>query len=233
MTPPIALVTGASAGLGRALASALDRRGWRLVVDARDAARLAAAVATLPRPDLVTAVPGDVAEPAHRRALADAVGDRLDLLVLNASTLGPSPLPRLADLPTDEFETVLRTNVLAPLALTQLLLAALRAAGGRVVAISSDAAVEPYEGWGGYGASKAALDQLAAVLGAEEPGLRVYAADPGDMRTEMHQAAFPGEDISDRPTPESVVPGLLPLVDGDLPSGRYRAADLAPAEAAR
>jgi NAD(P)-dependent dehydrogenase (short-subunit alcohol dehydrogenase family) len=233
MTSPIALVTGASAGLGRALTTALDRRGWRLVVDARDAARLSAVVAALPRPDLATAVPGDVADPAHRRALADAVGGRLDLLVLNASTLGPSPLPRLADLPTEEFEAILRTNTVAPLALTQLLLPALRAAGGRVVAISSDAAVEAYEGWGGYGASKAALDQLAAVLGAEEPGLRVYAADPGDMRTEMHQAAYPGEDISDRPSPESVVPGLLPLVDGDLPSGRYRAADLQPAEAAR
>jgi NAD(P)-dependent dehydrogenase (short-subunit alcohol dehydrogenase family) len=165
--------------------------------------------------------------------LADAVGGRLDLLVLNASTLGPSPLPRLADLPPAAFEAILRTNAIAPLALTQLLLPALRAAGGRIVAISSDAAVEAYEGWGGYGASKAALDQLAAVLRAEEPGLRVYAADPGDMRTEMHQAAYPGEDISDRPEPESVVPRLLALVDGDLPGGRYRVADLIRAEAAR
>jgi NAD(P)-dependent dehydrogenase (short-subunit alcohol dehydrogenase family) len=233
MDTPIALVTGASAGLGRALAGALSERGWRLVVDARDGARLSAAVAALPRPGLVTAVPGDVADHAHRRTLADAVGDRLDLLVANASTLGPSPLPRLADLAAEEFEAILRTNAVAPLALTQLLLPALRAAGGRVVAISSDAAVETYEGWGGYGASKAALDQLAAVLGAEEPGLRVYAVDPGDMRTEMHQAAFPGEDISDRPEPDTVVPGLLALLDGDLPSGRYRAADVVPAEAVR
>jgi NAD(P)-dependent dehydrogenase (short-subunit alcohol dehydrogenase family) len=233
MTPSLALVTGASAGLGRALTAALDRRSWRLVVDARDGARLSAAVAALPRPDLVTAVPGDVADPVHRRGLADAVGSRLDLLVLNASTLGPSPLPRLADLPPAEFEAILRTNAVAPLALTQLLLPALRAAGGRVLAVSSDAAVEAYEGWGGYGASKAALDQLAAVLGAEEPGLRVYAVDPGDMRTEMHQAAYPGEDISDRPEPETVVPGLLALLDGDLPSGRYRAADLVPTGAAR
>jgi NAD(P)-dependent dehydrogenase (short-subunit alcohol dehydrogenase family) len=233
MTTPLALVTGASAGLGRALTTALDRRGWRLVVDARDGARLSATVAALPRPDLATAVPGDVTDPAHRRALADAVGGRLDLLVLNASTLGPSPLPRLADLPPAEFEAILRTNAVAPLALTQLLLPALRAAGGRVLAVSSDAAVEAYEGWGGYGASKAALDQLAAVLGAEEPGLRVYAVDPGDMRTEMHQAAYPGEDISDRPEPETVVPGLLALLDGDLPSGRYRAADLVPTGAAR
>jgi NAD(P)-dependent dehydrogenase (short-subunit alcohol dehydrogenase family) len=233
MDTPLALVTGASAGLGRALTTALDRRGWRLVVDARDADRLAAAVAALPRPELVTAVPGDVADAAHRRALAAAVGGRLDLLVLNASALGPSPLPRLAELPPAEFEAILRTNAVAPLALTQLLLPAVRATGGRIVAISSDAAVEAYEGWGGYGASKAALDQLAAVLGVEEPGLRVYAVDPGDMRTEMHQAACPGEDISDRPEPETVVPGLLALVDGGLPSGRYRASDLALAEAVR
>jgi NAD(P)-dependent dehydrogenase (short-subunit alcohol dehydrogenase family) len=230
MDIPNALVTGASAGLGLALTAALADRGRRVVVDARDADRLAAAVASVPRPDLVTAVPGDVTDPAHRAALAQAVGDRLDLLVLNASTLGPSPLPRLADLPPAEFGRILATNAVAPLALVQLLLPALRAAGGRVVAISSDAAVEPYEGWGGYGASKAALDQLAAVLGAEEPGLRVYAVDPGDMRTEMHQAAYPGEDISDRPMPETVVPGLLALLDGDLPGGRYRAAALVGAQ---
>ncbi len=227
MDIPNALVTGASAGLGLALTAALADQGRRVVVDARDADRLAAAVASVPRPDLVTAVPGDVTDPAHRAALAQAVGDRLDLLVLNASTLGPSPLPRLADLPPAEFERILATNAVAPLALVQLLLPALRAGGGRVVAISSDAAVEPYEGWGCYCASKAALDQLAAVLGAEEPGLRIYAVDPGDMRTDMHQAAYPGEDISDRPAPEAAVPGLLALVDGDLPSGRYRAGSLA------
>jgi NAD(P)-dependent dehydrogenase (short-subunit alcohol dehydrogenase family) len=233
MDTPIALVTGASAGLGRALAAALVERGWRLVVDARDAARLATAVSSFPRPELVTVAPGDVTDPDHRRALAEAVGGRLDLLVLNASTLGPSPLPRLADLDPEDLQRILRTNVVAPLALTQLLLAALRTAGGTVVAISSDAAVEAYEGWGGYGASKAALDQFAAVLSVEEPGLRVYAVDPGDMRTAMHQAAFPGEDISDRPAPESVVPGLLAIVDGDLPGGRYRAADHVPAGAGR
>ena len=226
MDIPNALVTGASAGLGRAVTAALAEQGRRVVVDARDADRLAAAVAALPRPDLVTAVPGDVTDPGHRAALVRAVGERLDLLVLNASTLGPSPLPRLADLPTEGFEQILRTNVVAPLALTQLLLPALRAARGTVVVISSDAAVEAYEGWGGYGAGKAALDQLAAVLAAEEPELRVYAVDPGDMRTDMHQAAYPGEDISDRPAPETVGPGLLALVDGDLPSGRYPAASL-------
>ena len=226
MTTRTALVTGASRGLGRALASALSDRGWRLVLDGRDAARLASTVAALPRPDLVTAVAGDVADPRHRAALADAAGPRLDLLVNNASDLGPSPLPHLADLPADELLRVLAVNTVAPLALAQAVLPALRGAGGRVVNISSDAAVEAYEGWGGYGASKAALDQLTAVLAVEHPDLRVYAVDPGDMATDMHQAAFPGEDISDRPAPESVVPGLLALVDADLPSGRYRAADL-------
>jgi NAD(P)-dependent dehydrogenase (short-subunit alcohol dehydrogenase family) len=233
MDTPTALVTGASQGLGRALATALSARGWRLVVDARDADRLAATVAGLPRPDVVTAVAGDVADAAHRAALAAAAGNRLDVLVNNASTLGPSPLPRLADLGADELERILRTNAVAPLALTQLLLPALRRASGRVLDISSDAAVEAYAGWGGYGASKAALDQLTAVLAVEHPELRVYAVDPGDMATAMQQAAFPGEDISDRAAPESVVPALLALVDGDLPSGRYRADALAPAGVSR
>src|SRR3954447_14951458 len=233
MDTQTALVTGASKGLGRALATALNDRGWRLVVDGRDAARLTSAVAGLPRPDLVTAVAGDVADPAHRAALAAATGDRLDLLVNNASELGPSPMPRLADLRPQELERILRINTVAPLALTQLLLPALRRAGGRVLNISSDAAVEAYAGWGGYGASKAALDQLTAVLGVEHSELRVYAVDPGDMATDMHQAAFPGEDISDRPAPEAAVPPLLALVDGDLPSGRYRAADVVTVEVAR
>jgi NAD(P)-dependent dehydrogenase (short-subunit alcohol dehydrogenase family) len=229
MTSRTALITGASRGLGRALAAALSDRGWRLVVDGRDAARLHATVSS----ELVTAVPGDVADPGHRAVLAEAVGPRLDLLVNNASELGPSPLPALADLRADDFRRVLEVNVAAPLALVQATLPALRAAGGTVVDISSDAAVEAYAGWGGYGASKAALDQLTAVLAAENPELRVYAVDPGDMATAMHQAAFPGEDISDRPAPETVVPSLLALIEGDLPSGRYRAGDLVPAEASR
>ena len=231
MNPPTALVTGASRGLGLALATALDAEGWRLVLDARDGDRLAAAVAGLPFPDRVTALTGDVADPAHRAALAAAVPAGLDLLVANASDLGPSPLPRLADLPLPAFERVLAVNTVAPLALVQLLLPALREARGRVLLVSSDAAVEAYPGWGGYGASKAALDQLGAVLAVEEPELRVYTVDPGDMATEMHQAAFPGEDITDRPTPDSVVPELLRLVTGALPSGRYQAADLAAAGA--
>ena len=224
MTPPTALVTGASAGLGRALAEALNGRGWALVVDARHAGRLADAVAALPHPDLVTALPGDVADPAHRAELAAAAGPRLDLLVHNASELGPTPLPALADLGSDQLQRLLAVNVVAPLALTRVLLPALRAASGTVLAISSDAAVEAYEGWGGYGASKAALDRIAAVLAVEEPALRVHAVDPGDMDTAMHRAADPG--ATGLPSPRAVVPALLRLVDERPVSGRYRAADL-------
>jgi NAD(P)-dependent dehydrogenase (short-subunit alcohol dehydrogenase family) len=231
MTPPTALVTGASAGLGRALAAALTDRGWRLVVDARDGDRLAAVVAALPHPERVTAVPGDVADPAHRAELAAAVGTRLDLLVHNASDLGPTPLPALADLEPAQLQRILAVNVVAPLALTGSVLPALRTAAGTVLAISSDAAVEAYEGWGGYGASKAALDRLAAVLAVEEPRLRVHAVDPGDMDTAMHRAADPG--ATGLPAPEDVVPALLRLVDERPASGRYRAADLLAAGAAR
>jgi NAD(P)-dependent dehydrogenase (short-subunit alcohol dehydrogenase family) len=228
-----ALVTGASRGLGRALATALSDRGWRLVVDGRNGDRLATTVAGLPRPQLVTAVAGDVADARHRDALVAAVGSHLDLLVNNASDLGPSPLPLLAALRPADLQRVLAVNVVAPLALTAALLPTLVRTGGRVVNVSSDAAVEAYEGWGGYGASKAALDQLTAVLAVENPALRIYAVDPGDMATDMHQAAFPGEDISDRPAPESVVPALLALIDADRPSGRYRAVDLVPSAVAR
>ena len=175
--------------------------------------------------DRIVALAGDVADPWHRHALIDAAGDAIDLVVNNASDLGPSPLPPLAELPLDRLEQVLRVNVLAPLAVTQLALPKL-VEGARVVNVTSDAAVEPYAGWGGYGASKAALEQLTAVLAAEHPGLRIYAVDPGDMNTRMHQDAFPGEDISDRPPPEASVPGLLALIEGDLPSGRYIAGAL-------
>jgi NAD(P)-dependent dehydrogenase (short-subunit alcohol dehydrogenase family) len=227
------VVTGASRGLGLALATVLNGNGWRLVLDGRDGDRLATAVAGLPSPGRVTALAGDVADPAHRAALAAAVPDRLDLLVNNASDLGPSPLPPLAALATTAFERLLAVNTVAPLALVQLLLPALHRAGGRVVQVSSDAAVEAYAGWGGYGASKAALDQLTAVLAVEQPQLRAYAVDPGDMATDMQQAAFPGEDVSDRPAPQSVVPALLRLIEEELPSGRYRAAELVPATAGR
>jgi NAD(P)-dependent dehydrogenase (short-subunit alcohol dehydrogenase family) len=218
---PTALITGASAGLGRALAAALVSRQWTVVGDGRDAAALDSAAREIG----FTAVPGDVADPAHRAALAGACPE-LDLLVNNASSLGVSPLPPLARYPLAELENVYRVNVFAPLALTQLLLPALTAARGIVIDISSDAAVEPYEGWGGYGSAKAALDQLTAVLGVEHPDLAVYAVDPGDLRTAMHQRAFPGEDISDRPLPSSAVPAFLRLLDERPPSGRYRAADL-------
>ena len=223
---PIALITGASRGLGRAAAHALAQRGWSLIVDARRADDLAGAMRGLAD---VVAVPGDVTDPGHRADLAAAVGRAggLDVLVNNASRLGPSPQPLLRDYPLDELGRVYDTNVIAPLALIQLLTAPLAAAAGTIVSVSSDAAVEAYPGWGGYGSSKAALDQLTAVLAAEEPSLRCYAFDPGDMRTDMHQQAFPGEDISDRPEPETVIPALLRLLDERPPSGRYRASDLA------
>ena len=220
-----ALITGASRGLGRALARGLAGAGYRVIADARDGAALTAALAGLD----ATLIAGDVTDPAHRAALAAAAGDDLDLLVNNAGTLGAVPLAALADYSLDALRDAFEVNVTAPLALTQALLPVLRARGGAVLNITSDAAVEPYAGWGGYGAAKAALEQVSAVLAAEEPSVRVWWADPGDLRTDMHQAAFPGQDISDRPEPEAVVPALLRLIAGRLPSGRYRAAHLTPA----
>jgi NAD(P)-dependent dehydrogenase (short-subunit alcohol dehydrogenase family) len=219
---PIGIVTGASRGLGLALVRALDERGWRVVVDARGGDALVEAIAGLAS---VTAIPGDVADAEHRRALVEAAGDEIDLVVNNASLLGPSPQPALADYPPDTLREVYDANVFGPLALLQLALPRMRK-GAAILNITSDAGVEPYEGWGGYGSSKAALEQLTAILAAEHPALRVYWVDPGDMRTQMHQDAFPGEDISDRPPPEESVPGLLALIDGSLPSGRYRASEL-------
>ncbi|MGO9219601.1 MAG: SDR family NAD(P)-dependent oxidoreductase [Streptosporangiaceae bacterium] len=225
---PTAVITGASQGLGRVTARALAGRGWSLVVDARHAGQLAEAVDGL---TTVTAIPGDVTDPAHRAAIAAAITPlgRLDLLMNNASHLGPSPQPALRSYPLAEFGQVYQTNVLAPLALIQLLAGPLTAAGGAVVNVSSDAATDAYPGWGGYGSAKAALDQLTAVLAAEEPGLRCYAFDPGDMRTAMHQRAFPGEDISGRPEPEVAAAALLRLLGQQPPSGRYRASDYPPA----
>jgi NAD(P)-dependent dehydrogenase (short-subunit alcohol dehydrogenase family) len=224
----VALVTGGSRGLGLALTRELGKRGWHVIVDARNGDRLSVAVEGMPFGS-VTPVPGDVADPDHRRTLADAVENAggLDLLVNNASILGPSPQPRLADYPLDVLAEVYAVNTLAPLGLLQLVLPHLEKRNGRVVSVSSDAAVEPYEGWGGYGSAKAALDHLTAILAAEQPNLRIYSFDPGDMATELQQQAFPDEDISDRAAPETVVPTLLKLVEGDLPSGRYRATDMA------
>jgi NAD(P)-dependent dehydrogenase (short-subunit alcohol dehydrogenase family) len=231
-TSKTALITGASRGLGRALASGLAGEGYALIVTGRDGAALEAAVAALmtQAPQVpVAAVRGDITDPEHRAALlrtATGLGG-LDLLVNNAGTLGANPLPALADYPADELRAAFEVNVIAPIALTQLLLPTLRKGGGAVLNITSDAAVEAYAGWGGYGAAKAALEQASNVLAAEETTIRVWRADPGDLRTDMHQQAFPGADISDRPLPESVVPALLRLITERLPSGRYRAAELA------
>lgn len=232
-TTPVALVTGASRGLGLALAHGLADRGWHLIIDGRDGATLDGARSALAARTRVTAVRGDVADPAHRAELAAAVerAGRLDLLVNNASTLGPSPLPALADVDEATLADVHRTNAIAPLLLFQAVVAALEESGGTMIAITSDAAGGPWPGWGVYGSSKAALEQLVRVLGAEHPGVAVYAVDPGDLRTDMHQAAFPGEDISDRPEPATVVPAVLSLLDARPPSGRYRAAELTAVEA--
>jgi NAD(P)-dependent dehydrogenase (short-subunit alcohol dehydrogenase family) len=227
---PTAIITGASRGLGLALARELAGGGWRLVIDARGAGALDQVRSELAASTDVTALVGDVSDDGHRRQLVAAAGDRLDLLVNNASVLGPSPQPALADYPLAVLEHVYAVNVLAPLALIQLALPLLPT-GGRIVNVSSDAAVEPYEGWGGYGSSKAALEQLGNVLAAEHPGLLVYTVDPGDMRTQLQQEAFPDEDISDRPEPEVSVPGLLALIHGELPSGRYLARELVPTSA--
>ena len=225
---PVAVVTGGSRGLGRALTISLVRRGWHVVIDARDPVRLTEMVVQIEVPQVVTAIPGDVRDPRHRLQLAAAAAGvgGAKLLVNNASVLGPSPQPCLADYPLEVLDEVYAVNTLAPLALFQALLPQLARHGGRVINVSSDAAVQPYPGWGGYGSAKAALDQLTAVLAVEHPQLRVYVFDPGDMATDLHQQAFPGEDISDRPSAERVVPALLALAEAELPSGRYRAADL-------
>jgi NAD(P)-dependent dehydrogenase (short-subunit alcohol dehydrogenase family) len=236
---PVAVITGASRGLGYALAGGLAAAGWNLVIDARGADDLTAAAAELNELTHVIALPGDVVDDDHRADLAEAAAELggARLLVNNASILGGSPPPALATFPLPELLDTFEVNALAPIALTQLVLPQLRlrdadGATGAVLNISSDAAVEAYEGWGGYGAAKAALDHASRVLALEEPTLRVWSVDPGDLRTRLHQEAYPGEDISDRPLPETVVPALLQLISGTLPSGRYRAADLAVAEGA-
>lgn len=233
---PVALITGASRGLGRTLARELAQRGWKLIIDARGVTALEAAHRALAAQTQVVAIAGDITDPAHRAALvqaAHALGG-IDALIHNASELGPSPRPALRHFAPPAFEHVLNTNVVAPLALTQALWPEL-APAARIIAVSSDAAVEPYAGWGGYGASKAALEQMFAILAAEHPDHRIYVVDPGDMQTQMHQDAFPGEDISDRPLPEASVPGFMALLDGAFPSGRYQACavGIAPAEAQR
>jgi NAD(P)-dependent dehydrogenase (short-subunit alcohol dehydrogenase family) len=221
----LAIITGASRGLGLALARELAANDWVLVLDARGAEDLHRVARELGRITEVEAIAGDVRNEAHRDALVDAAGETIDALVNNASVLGPSPQPVLARYPLTELQSVYDANVFAPLALIQRALPRI-SDGGAIINVTSDAAAEPYEGWGGYGSSKAALEQLTAILAAEQPSLRVYAVDPGDMRTQMHQEAFPGEDISDRPLPEESVPGLVELITGTLPSGRYRSRDV-------
>jgi NAD(P)-dependent dehydrogenase (short-subunit alcohol dehydrogenase family) len=223
------LITGASRGLGLALARALAAQGWSLVIDARSEEDLEAARAELARLTDVIAIPGDVAGTAHRQHLASAARQAggLDAVVNNASILGPSPQPGLLDYPLDVLEEVFRINIVAPLGVLQAVRRELKP-GARIINVTSDAAVEPYEGWGGYGSSKAALEQLTAILAEENPSLRIYWVDPGDMRTQMQQEAFHGEDISDRPLPEESVPGFLELLRGDHPSGRYQAREITP-----
>ena len=227
-TSHTALITGGSRGLGLALARGLARLHWNLIIDARGGEALNAARDELARLTSVIAIAGDVTDAAHREALVEAAVKKggLDALVNSASILGPSPQPPLLEYPLDVLERVYRTNVIAPLALIQALQYQLKA-GACVINITSDAGVEAYEGWGGYGSSKAALEQLSNILAAENPSWRVYWVDPGDMRTQMHQEAFPGEDISDRPLPEVSVPGLIELITGERTSGRYAARALA------
>ncbi len=224
----VAIITGASQGLGLALAKQLAARGYALVIDARRADRLAAAESELSSLTSATAIVGDITEPDHRRRLVAAAADvgPIGVIVNNASTLGASPLPTLDEIDGDTLRRTFETNVVAPVLLYQLAAPHL-AAGATVVNVTSDAAVEGYPGWGGYGATKAALEQASRVLAAEREDLRVLIVDPGDMRTEMHQDAFPGEDISDRPGPEASVPGIVALIEGDQPSGRYLAREVA------
>ena len=227
-----ALITGASRGLGLALARGLAARRWNLIITARDPERLRLARNELARVTHVAALAGDVTDRVHREALAVLAQGHagLDAVVNNAGALGPSPQPVLLEYPIEVLAHVFRANVLAPLGIVQALHDQLKP-GARVINVTSDAARVAYPGWGGYGATKAALEQLSAVLAVENPELKVYWVDPGDMRTDMHQAAFPGDDISDRPLPDARVPAFITLLESDLPSGRYSATELDPAPA--
>lgn len=227
MTIRTALITGASRGLGLALARQLAESGWQLLINARGEDALNAARTELAQKTWVVAIAGDIADPLHRHQLAEAAQalGGLDAVINNASILGPSPQPKLLDYPLETLERVYRTNVIAPLGLLQAVRHTLKP-GARIINVSSDAGIEPYEGWGGYGSSKAALEHLTAIFAIENPSLKVYWVDPGDMRTQMHQQAFPGEDISDRPLPETSVPGFMVLLEGDYANGRYQARKL-------
>ena len=227
MSTQTALITGASRGLGLALARELAQQNWRLIINARGADALEHAREELSKWTEVIAIAGDVTDPEHRKALAHAAKELggLDAVINNAGILGPSPQPELLDYPLDILADVYRANAIAPLSVLQALQYTLKS-GARVLNITSDAAREPYPGWGGYGSSKAALEQLSNVLAAERPDWRIYWVDPGDMRTQMHREAFPFEDISDRPLPETSVPGFIELLKNNYPSGRYAAREL-------
>ena len=224
MSNKTALITGGSRGLGLALAESLAQQGWNLLITGRNAARLLEVRNQLRQHSQVVAISGDVRDEVHLLELADALRNQdwsLDLIVNNASALGVSPLQPLLDHPVENLHTVFHTNMIAPISLLQKIRPFLQE-GATIVNVSSDAAVEAYETWGAYGGSKAGLDHLTAILGKENPQFHFYAFDPGDMRTDMHQAAFPGEDISDRPLPqEQAVPALLELIANPIPSGRY------------
>ena len=230
VTSQTALITGASRGLGYTLARTLaGERHWNLIIDAREASALEIARRELNQATQVIAIPGDISDPAHREALSRAAAQMggLDVLVNNAGMLGPSPQPSLLDYPLDVLAEVYKVNVVAQLGVIQAVKDQLKP-GARLLNITSDAGVEPYPGWGGYGSAKAAFEHLSAILAEENPQWKIYWVDPGDMRTQMQQDAFPGEDISDRPLPESSIPGLLQLLSGKLPSGRYQARLLVP-----
>lgn len=219
-----ALITGASKGLGFALAQTLAHQGWQLLIDARNAELLLAAKKQLQKFTEVVAIAGDVRDEVHLLELAEALKQRqweLDLVVNNASALGLSPLSNLLDHPVDNLHIVFHTNLIAPISLLQKLRPYLNH-NAKIINVSSDAGAEAYETWGAYGGSKAGLDHMTAILGQENPEYSFYAFDPGDMRTEMHQAAFPTEDISDRPLPEErAIPAIMQLIANDLPNGRY------------
>ncbi|MDE2723516.1 MAG: SDR family NAD(P)-dependent oxidoreductase [Gemmatimonadota bacterium] len=227
MSTQTALITGASRGLGLSLARELAQQNWRLIINARGAEALEHARKELAKWTEVIAIAGDVTDAEHRKALAHAAKEigGLDAVINNAGILGPSPQPELLEYPLDTLADVYRANAIAPLGVLQALQHTLKP-GARVINITSDAAREPYPGWGGYGSSKAALEQLSNVLAAERPDWHIYWVDPGDMRTQMHREAFPFEDISDRPLPETSVPGFIELLENNYPSGRYAAREL-------
>ena len=233
-TKKTALITGASQGFGLNLAEALAAEGWQLLINGRNAERLLQAQKSLAQHTKVIAISGDVRDEIHLLQLRDALlhqGWKLNLVVNNASALGTSPLSNLLEHPVDNLHELYHTNIIAPISLLQKVKSYLLP-DAQVINLSSDTGVEAYAGWGAYGSSKAALDHLSAILAQEQPQLHIYALDPGDMRTSMHQAAFPGEDISDRPLPGQIaIPAVLQLIEKQLPSGRYIASDLVAAYA--